>query len=153
MTRMRHDLAKFRTLSCAQRRMLLKAAMLLPCVWIGLQLAGLRRLRTWLDQPRSAGSGTFSPDEIATLARMVNAGARLAPGPVTCLTRSLLLDWLLRRRGLPSELRIGVRLHRGTLEAHAWVEVGGTPVNDRKDIGSEYEKFASLPPPATFHSP
>jgi len=153
MTRMRHDFAKFRALSCAQRRVLLKAAMLLPCFWAGLQVAGLRRLRAWLDQPRPAGTGTFSPEEIATLARMVNAGARLAPCPVTCLTRSRLLDWLLRRRGVPSELRIGVRLHRGTLDAHAWVEVDGVPVNDRKDIGSEYEKFANLPPPATFHSP
>jgi hypothetical protein len=46
----------------------------------------------------------------------------------TCLIQALAADAMLRRRGLPCELRIGVR-PRGDgavpVEAHAWVECAG----------------------------
>jgi hypothetical protein len=48
--------------------------------------------------------------------------------PATCLIQALAADAMLRRRGLPCELRIGVR-PRGDgavpVEAHAWVECAG----------------------------
>jgi hypothetical protein len=48
-----------------------------------------------------------------------------------CLHRSLALHAWLRRKGLPSELRIGVRKENGELRAHAWVVLAGEVVNDR----------------------
>jgi hypothetical protein len=46
------------------------------------------------------------------------------------LQRSLVLNYWLRREGLPSELRIGVRKDGDALKAHAWVELGRHVVND-----------------------
>jgi hypothetical protein len=46
----------------------------------------------------------------------------------TCLRQALLLHWLLRRRGLQPELRIGVRKQGEALDAHAWMELDGHPL-------------------------
>jgi hypothetical protein len=52
----------------------------------------------------------------------------------------LTLWWLLRIQGIDSDIRIGVR--KGTrLEAHAWVEINSTVVNDRSDIGCDFVPF------------
>lgn len=85
-------------------------------------------------------------NDVLALAEAVNIAARHTPFHATCLTRSLLLCWLLRRRGVSSELRIGVNLSAGMLRAHAWVECAGQPVNDRADIADEFRPFTS---PAT----
>jgi hypothetical protein len=59
----------------------------------------------------------------------------------TCLHRSLTLWWLLRRQGVASELRIGVRKEQGRFEAHAWVERAGVALNDRADIGQDFHRL------------
>src|SRR5688572_13911854 len=62
------------------------------------------------------------------LATLVTAAARHHVRPMTCLPRALALQALLRRNGIPAELRIGVRREGGALQAHAWVEEAGSPV-------------------------
>ena len=54
----------------------------------------------------------------------------------------MLLWWLLRRRGMESELRIGVRKKAEVLEAHAWVEYQGCVLNDRSDVDQHFSPFA-----------
>jgi hypothetical protein len=59
-----------------------------------------------------------------------------------CLGRSLVLWFLLRRRGIDAELVIGAEAPRnGSLPAHAWVEVSGEPVNDAPDVRARYGSF------------
>jgi len=60
---------------------------------------------------------------------------------------------MLRRRGVASQLRIGVRINQGILDAHAWVEYAGTPVNDREDVGEQFSPFAEILPVTAFHAP
>ncbi len=40
------------------------------------------------------------------------------------------LCYLLRRRGIPADLRFGARKQSARLEAHAWVEHLGVPLNE-----------------------
>ena len=80
----------------------------------------------------------------------MNIATRHTPFRATCLSRSLLLGWLLRRRGVASDLRIGVRLTNGVLDAHAWVECSGVPVNDRPDIAAQFALFCDLVPLGSF---
>ena len=47
-----------------------------------------------------------------------------------CLTRSLVLQRILAGRGIATTLWVGVRNEGQGLQAHAWVECGGVPVND-----------------------
>ena len=53
----------------------------------------------------------------------------------TCLRQALVVEWWLRRRGLPASLCIGARKHDdGRLDAHAWVELGGVALA-QADLG------------------
>ena len=143
-------LVQFHKLTAMQKRMLLAAWLWLPLFWIGLRLLGLPRFQALLLKApaRSARSLTFAV--IKALGEAVNIAARHTPFPVTCLTRSLLLGWLLRRRGVASDLRIGVRLTEGKLNAHAWVERNGMPVNDRPEAVSRFTSFGDLVPLSAF---
>jgi len=91
--------------------------------------------------PPSSESRHFSEPEVKALGRVVNAAALYPPWPKACLARSLLLLWLLRRRGVEAELRIGVRLLGDKLDAHAWVVWQNTPINDRADISDTYRSL------------
>jgi hypothetical protein len=75
------------------------------------------------------------------MARLVDAAARRGPYSATCLPRSLTLWWLLRRRGIDSYLRIGVRKAAGRIEAHAWVELRGLVLNDQGDVSQRFAPF------------
>lgn len=134
-------LAKFSALSLYEQRTMLIAMAWLPLFWIGLRLMGFHRFQAWLQRAGSPGAEALSPEEITRLGALVNIAARHVPCPVTCLTRSLLLGWLLRRRGVATSLRIGVRLTHGVLDAHAWIEHAGIPVNDRKDVSEQFAPF------------
>ncbi|MEP9378545.1 lasso peptide biosynthesis B2 protein [Aquabacter sp. CN5-332] len=62
------------------------------------------------------------------------------PGRATCLVRAVAGWLLLRRRGISSVVRFGVRRHEGVLEAHAWIRVGETTVLG----GEEAQTFAPI---------
>ena len=144
---------KFRALSRAEQRTLLVAMAWLPPVWLGLRILGLCRFQSWLQRDKQTIESILSLNEIDRIATLVNIAALYVPFPATCLTRSLLLGWILRRRGVVSQLRIGVRLTQGVLDAHAWVEYAGIPINDRPDVGEEFAPFAELLPAEAFQSP
>jgi len=74
-------------------------------------------------------------------ARMLSAAAQRSLLPSTCLHNSLVLWWLLRRRGIESELHIGGRKENGRLEAHAWVEVAGQALNETDDLRHRFTPF------------
>ena len=79
--------------------------------------------------------------------------ARTSAAPKGKLEWPLLLGWLLRRRGVQSQLCIGVRLTQGALDAHAWVECEGVPVNDNPDVNAQFASFGDLIPLAAFQAP
>jgi hypothetical protein len=126
---------------------LLEAFLALALTAIALKMVGLRRWQAVLARRRPAGRPLPGSDE-ATLvreglaaARLVEAAARQGPYRATCLQRSLALWWLLRRRRIDSELRIGVRKEGGRLEAHAWVELRGLVLNEVKDVRERFAAF------------
>ncbi|MBM2813159.1 MAG: hypothetical protein HW416_3918 [Chloroflexi bacterium] len=73
---------------------------------------------------------------------MVEAAAdRLLIG-ATCLPRAMTLWWLLRRYGVETDLRIGVRKQGPAFQAHAWVEYGAVPLNDATNVTDRFAPFA-----------
>lgn len=153
MLRLRRKLAQFRALSSRDRRTFLSAMARLPLFWIGLRVVGLQRLQTWLQRKPHPAAGTLPTDELQRLGALINSAAHHALGPANCLTRSLYLWWLLQRKGIPSQLRIGVRLTESKLEAHAWVEYAGIPINDRPDVSTTYAAFTEPVSPSLFSAP
>lgn len=59
-----------------------------------------------------------------------------------CLRRSLATWWFLRRQGVDTQLRIGVRKHGPGIEAHAWLEHDGVVLTDQPDIGTAFPAFS-----------
>lgn len=120
------------------------SAVALVATRIGLGVAGFRGWKRKLEKwsRGDEGCSRVSGDEVLMEARraartMGMAGRHLFFKP-TCLERSLALWWMLRRRGIETELRIGARKDRGNLEAHAWLELNGAVLNDD---GGEYRDF------------
>lgn len=75
----------------------------------------------------------------STFERAIRAAYRILPFEPTCLKQALILCRARRRRGLLSQLRIGVRKQEGLLAAHAWLEdEAGRPLTDPS------EEFAPL---------
>ena len=145
----------FAALSRADRGLFVAAWVAIPVFWVGLRMFGLQRWLAWVGaRPLTAG-GASEPSwaQVRDWGRLVNAAAARPPYPRACLARSLVLLWLLRARGVEASLRIGVRFIDRQLDAHAWVEWAGRPVNDRLDIGGTFADMGELVPMAAFHSP
>jgi hypothetical protein len=148
---------QWRSLAPAERRLLPWLAALLPLVGAALRLLGYHRTRALLERlsrppqrPIPADPGaTTTADTAQRLARLVGIAANHGPYRATCLRQSLALWWLLRRRGIPAELRIGVRKQQGELQAHAWVEHQGQALNDGQGVSKTYAAFQPSAPAAT----
>lgn len=56
-----------------------------------------------------------------------------------CLSRSLALQFLLRRKAIDTDLVIGCYTREGILFAHAWLEKDGQVLNDHPIVISKYK--------------
>jgi hypothetical protein len=140
------ELVKLRALTGPEKRLLVLCLAASPLVTCGLALAGFRRVHAVMTRwPATRAGGFGTPEEAAARARSVARVVAIASGrgPVraTCLRRSLLLWWLLRRDGIPAALRVGVNREGGGLHAHAWVEHSGLPLNDAHDVALRFPPF------------
>lgn len=94
---------------------------------IALGLMPFSRVLRWSDSARRGGSSDppTSPELYWRLARFTAATYRLLPVPSTCLRESLVLCFLLNRRGASARLCLGVTKDGASLAAHAWVACDG----------------------------
>jgi len=126
---------RFWNLSAHSRGVVIEAALALTATWIGLRVAGYGRWRRVLDRlapgtvQRASTGESAALGSAQTIARFEQSTARHLFLQTNCLEQSLALCWLLHRRGIPAALRIGARKNEGRLEAHAWVELSGTVLN------------------------
>ncbi|WP_017306610.1 lasso peptide biosynthesis B2 protein [Spirulina subsalsa] len=111
----------------------------LPPVSLSLKVLGLKRTQALLN---SLPIFPLEDGALPTTAEMVKVAARYTR--TSCLPQALVLKALLRCQGVESLLRIGVRREGEQLEAHAWVEVQGQPLNQEAEVYQEYQVFAPL---------
>ena len=112
-----------------------------------LYFISFARLATWLG---GSSSGKVEPGlDDAALARWVDRLLRNLPGPWrrTCLKRSAVLYYLLRRAGRPVELCLGVRNEEpSSVAAHAWLMRGGAPyLEARPEHAGRHTVIARFP--------
>jgi hypothetical protein len=143
----------FSALERPARVLFLRAAALLPAISLSLRLRGFRKTQAFLQRFLSTPSNetdSSAPRRVDLTVRMVHAAVRHSVGHPTCLEESLGLWWLLRRQGIASELRIGVRKLDEKFEAHAWVERDGVALNEPESLHEHYAAFdaalSSTPP-------
>lgn len=72
----------------------------------------------------------------------VQRARRLFLGDAKCLSSAATSTCLLRLRGLPAQMIIGVR--RSPFEAHAWTELDGSVINDDVAETSTYQVMTRL---------
>ena len=138
---------KLRGLSRPERLLLVQAAVALPAVAVLIRVKGLGPCQRLLARltPAAMKSATGADGSAESLARavgrIVTAAAAHGPYRANCLQRSVVIWWLLRRRGLEGELRIGARKEGGRFDAHAWVEFSGRALNESRDVGARFAVF------------
>jgi hypothetical protein len=127
-----------------QRPFLLTVSMLLLTT-LGVRLLGFKRWYALLARyPAHAEWKAAGKDEQATvywLSRLVYRANQHARLQHNCLAQSLTLWWLLRCHGAQGDLRIGVRLNEGQLEAHAWIEYKGCPLENGRQVRELFAAF------------
>lgn len=138
---------KFLALSWSDRWLLLHTMVALPLSACALRWFGLACCRAFCERTlRATGVAEQTAstiDDARHVARLVRVAATHNLYVANCLQRSIVLWWLLRRRGVPSEMRFGCRAGDHGLEAHAWVECGGQVIGDRPDICERFVPFVS----------
>jgi hypothetical protein len=138
---------KFQRLTWLERGVFFQALFLLPIAALALRLMGLRRTQAVLMRLTRTSKLLVESEESTrhqqtlAIARMVRAAASHGPYRANCLKQSLVLWWLLRLRGIGSELRVGVRRMSSGIEAHAWVVCGNRLLNEREDVYTEFAPF------------
>jgi len=131
-------LRAFLALPGSERRAFFEAWRWVCASRLRLRLSGLGPTLAAWRRPTSASM------PLPAAARWVRIAGRYCPGGTNCLVSSVALFGLLQRAGVPGELRIGVGMVRPRLDAHAWVEVAGQPVNDTLDVARRYAPFGEL---------
>lgn len=136
----------WRKLSHQERSLLLEALILLPLVALSLKLGGLKRTQSLLIKLLpSSPSFPFPPcSPLLTTVNMVQIATKYHNPWTTCLKKSLVLWYLLRRQGITAQLQIGVRQEQGEFQAHAWVEYQGYVIGDRQEVKQHFTAFGGL---------
>jgi hypothetical protein len=112
---------------------------LTDCLLKGLGFARFyRTVRRWPCE-RMSMSGERQKTQITAIVSIVNSAAAYYFKRAWCLQRSAVTTCLLRLRGIPAELVIGVR--EMPFLSHAWVEVAGEVVNDRSIMQRYYKEI------------
>ncbi len=144
--------SKLRQLSRNELWLLCLAGAALPLVALGLRLRGFNQVHAALHSLTPAKNACRGDEQkrLQQTTRLVRVAADHGLCRANCLPRSLTLWWLLRRQGIASELRIGVSKTGERMEAHAWVEKDGTPLNDRDDV---HERFSAFEQPVVQLGP
>ncbi|MBK9123578.1 MAG: lasso peptide biosynthesis B2 protein [Chloroflexi bacterium] len=130
----------FRARPASERRQLLQALLLLSLVGVLRRVLRFSRLCTllsrWAAAPNNAPLSAV--DQMHHIAQAVQTASACAWPRPNCLDRSLTLWFMLNRRRITSELVFGVCYADGALDAHAWVTVQGSVLNDSPDVAERY---------------
>src|SRR5262245_827284 len=142
---LRRKAETWHSLSKSDRALLINAVFLLPIVATSLKTVGVRRTQSWLAGNALAPTRPSIEQTRANVrraAQMVAAACRQLPLCNGCLPRTIVLWTLLRRAGIDTDIRIGVRCDtQEEFQAHAWLEWNGQVINDAGDVAREYLPF------------
>ncbi len=145
---MRKRLRQLVALTVTEWRVLLLTILLLPMIALVLQFKGFKWTQTLLSKHLPKEHGILIPEDeqlkvAQSVARIVSIAANHGFYSANCLKKSLLTWWLLRRRGITVELKIGINKDAGDFNAHAWVKFRGNVLVDATDVGQRFSAFDS----------
>lgn len=111
------------------------------CACIG----AVRTLKSINHMTRSlATHNDYPAGRVRDIAGAIILAAAFYPGRALCLEQSLALYARLRVVGIPAHFRFGVQPQ--PFAAHAWVELGGEPIDERPEVLRKYIPFPESTP-------
>jgi Transglutaminase-like superfamily len=139
---MQTRLSKFIKLSAPDRRLLTTAVVSLIKARLTVMFVPVRNILL----PATPRYEASSPDtDAARISWAVETAARIVPTAKNCLVRAIAGREMLARRGVSSQIRLGVAKNSPeTLSAHAWLECGGIVVTGE----GEHRSYAAMPAPS-----
>ena len=139
-------LASWIRLPPPQRAMALEAAIRLTVARLLVRHVAMRRWRRHLETVPTGSDDAGRQALARAVGRMVRRVARRLPFEALCLPQVMAAHWMLRRRGVPARLWIGVRRATpgGSLKYHAWLTVDGESVVGGRPAGA----YVPLPWPS-----
>ena len=134
--------AKFRQLTGQERWLLAQAWLLLLLSDLALRVFPFRTiLHDCRRQQKPQGQQPVDLSVPALrIAWLVEKAGQYCPLGTSCLKEALVLSRLLARRGVPTQLRIGVGRQAEAFAAHAWLEQDGRVILGDRNI----EEYAPL---------
>lgn len=133
-------LRRLKELSFPEWKTLIAAGFWFPIVDALLRVGGLRAVRRLAGRPAVAPRRGSCPS-VGRTVQLVDAAGRIYLKRYGCLPRALVLQRILARRGVATELRIGVKTDMGRLHGHAWLEAGGMPLGEPAGVRDEFASF------------
>ena len=135
-------LARLRGLSGSQWWSIAVSVVLLAPIQLMLKTRGLKRTAGFLAARSDRPLAVADRETAVSMAEAVSLVAGRKVVGALCLGRSLLLWFLLRRRGMDAQLVIGAKAPvDDSWIAHAWVELDSRPINDADDVRERYGSF------------
>lgn len=108
-----------------EKKLLIQSLLLILAVRVGLWILPFSLLDRWLSGSDPENDRIADWATIRRVVRSVRLCSRFVPY-ATCLTQAMVTRVLLRLRGQPSDLKIGVEKDQNEkFGAHAWIEVDG----------------------------
>ena len=144
---MNKRIQQIKKLSLGEWRLLLFAMGLLPLVALSLRMRGFKRTQNSLRRFIPKESDLIEPtaaemEKAKVISRMITVAAGHGAYRANCLKRSLVLWWLLARRGIKSEIVFGIPKEAlKEFNAHAWVECNGINLSDSERSQQEFTAF------------
>jgi hypothetical protein len=139
---MRSELRRASRLHRLQWAVIAKCIVLFPLVGLSVRRRGFSRTVTVLERRSQRRPDPTAASAVPLMVEAVQIAARRRVLRSRCLVQSMVLWFLLRRRGVDASLVIGAppTMVNGDA-AHAWVELGGSPVNDTPDVRDRFPAF------------
>jgi len=140
IARMRNKLGAILSLSTRDWRLFWQAWGMLLVVDLGLRTVSYTRLQRMVEKACRGcpEHGTDKNDVIRQTWQMVEIASRNHLYAMTCLRRSLTLQWVLARNDIPTAMRFGVNKENDLLNAHAWLEYDGDPIGEPEALTERY---------------
>ncbi len=109
---------------------------------LALRVLGFARTLRMARKLTGRAGRTHDENVINTTLHNILVATALYPGRSKCLEQALAGLILLRRRGVPVELQLGVQPY--PFCAHAWLNLDGVPLTESPEVTAQ---FALLPNP------
>lgn len=153
MSDLARKLRQWRALQPWEQRLLIRMVFLLPAAKLLLLLLGFKRTRRIAECELPSASGVLDQATMARAqrqAQLTAIAARHGFYKANCLPQSLALCRVLRKQGLPAQIRIGVQVNAQPFQAHAWVELDGVPLGQSVDAYKAFDRLSADPETMTF---